>query len=50
MIEILQQLNFDSRDIRLITNLYWEQTAAIRIGNDIGEWKPIKRGVKSRVV
>ena len=31
--EMLQNINVDGKDIQQIQNLYWEQTAAIRINN-----------------
>ena len=32
LVEILQRINLDGKDIRLITNLYWSQLAAVNIG------------------
>ena len=31
---------------RLLTNVYWKQTAAVRCGDDISEWLDIKQGVR----
>ena len=31
MLEMLQSIDIDGKDIQLICNLYWKQTAAIRI-------------------
>jgi hypothetical protein len=31
LIEILQQLRLDRRDIRIIKNLYWRQKARVRV-------------------
>ena len=35
--EFLQNLDIDGKDLWLIRNLYWEQSAAIRIGGNIGK-------------
>ena len=42
----LQKLDIDDRDLRIIRNLYWEQTAAVRIDGATGEYKSIRRGVQ----
>jgi len=31
--------------IRLITNLYWEHRAVVKVDNDKSEWMKIERGV-----
>ena len=31
---------------RLIANLYWGQTAVVKIGNDTSESFPVKKGVR----
>ena len=36
---MLEKLEVDGKDLRLIRNLYWDQTAAIRIDGEVGEWK-----------
>lgn len=36
LLEMLQSLDMDGKDIRILRNLYWEQTAAIRVQNQIG--------------
>ena len=41
--KIVHDQNSDGKYVRLIVNLYWEKTAAVRFGND---WKTIKRGVR----
>ena len=50
MIEILQRLNLDGKDIRIITNLYWNQLAAVNIDNKLTSWVEIKRGVRQGCV
>ena len=37
LFEFLQTLDIDGKDLRLIRNLYWEQSAAIRIDGNIGK-------------
>ena len=34
IMSILDSLNIDGKDLRIVRNIYWEQTAAMRIGND----------------
>ena len=43
---ILMGLNIDAKDLRILRNLYWEQTAAIRTENEISEYRATKRGVR----
>ena len=37
-VELQQSLDVDNADMRLFTNLYWNQTAAVRCEHDISEW------------
>ena len=50
IIEILQNLNIDSKDLRIIENIYWEQTAALRLNNNLTKFQKIKRGVRQGCV
>ena len=50
LFEFLQNLDIDGKDLRLIRNLYWEQSAAIRIDGNIGKYTQIKRGVRQGCV
>ena len=50
LMDILQDLDLDGKDIRLIRNLYWEQTACMRIDNEFGDSTQIKRGVRQGCV
>ena len=50
LITILQEIGLDGRDIRLIANLSWNQTADIRINNQTSEEIPIMRGVRQGCV
>ncbi|GFN91009.1 endonuclease-reverse transcriptase [Plakobranchus ocellatus] len=46
----LKQLNIDGKDSRIITTMYWEQTAAMRIENKTSTFQDIKRGVRQGCV
>ena len=50
LIDILQNINIDGKDIRLITNLYWNQQAAVNIDDNLTPWIEIKRGVRQGCV
>ena len=50
LVELLQSLDVDKSETRLLTNLYWKQTAAVRCGDDISEWLDIKQGVRQGFV
>ena len=50
LLDILKQLDVDGKDIRIIGKMYWEQTAAVKIQNEISTYKPIKRGVRQGCV
>ena len=42
---ILNKLDIDGKTLRWIRNLYWEQTAAVRVENQLSDWIEIERGV-----
>ena len=46
MMDILQSLDIDVKDIRILRNVYWEQTAGVRIQSTIGRYSSIERGVR----
>ena len=50
LLDMLQDLDIDGKDIRLLRNLYWEQTAGIRIEDKISTYTQIKRGVRQGCV
>ena len=50
LVELLQSLDVDKSETRLLNNLYWKQTAAVRCGDDISEWLDIKQGVRQGCV
>ena len=46
LLEILQSLDIDGKDLRILLNLYWDQTAAVRIDDELSGWAKIQRGVR----
>ncbi|KAG1656246.1 Retrovirus-related Pol polyprotein from type-1 retrotransposable element R2 [Nymphon striatum] len=50
LIKLLEQINIDDKDLRIIKNLYWNQNAAVKVGDELSEWKSIKRGVRQGCV
>lgn len=50
LIEILKTTGIDREEIRLITNLYWEQNAVVRIEGTYSDAIKIKRGVRQGCV
>ena len=49
-VELLQSLDVGDADTRLLTNLYWTQTATVRCDKDLSEWMSIKQGVRQGCV
>ena len=47
---ILSGLDIDGKDLRIIRNLYWDQTAATRLDGVVSQFKPIKKGVRQGCV
>ena len=50
LMQIMIELDIDGKDLRLIRNLYWDQKAAIRIGDEISNYVNIKIGVRQGCV
>ena len=50
LFEMLGKLDIDGKDLRVIRNLYWDQTAAVRIEGEHSDFKHIKRGVRQGCV
>ena len=50
LIDCLKEIGLDGKDIRVITNLYWHQKAAIRVDSDISDYTSIQRGVRQGCV
>ena len=46
IINILENLDMDEKGLRKIKHLYWEQTAAVRMDNEVSNFQQIKRGVR----
>ena len=46
LLELMERLGIDGKDLRLIRNLYYDQKAAIRIMGELGEWVDIQKGVR----
>ena len=46
LIELLQSLDIDPQDVKLLANLYWNQQAAVRHNGEIS----IKQGVRQGCV
>ncbi|GFO40402.1 endonuclease-reverse transcriptase [Plakobranchus ocellatus] len=43
-------IDIDGKDLRVIRNLYWDQTASVRIEAEHSNFKPIKRGMRQGCV
>lgn len=50
LVELLKTTGLDSKDIRIIANLYWDQSAKIRIAGELSEDTQIKKGVRQGCV
>ena len=50
LFEMLENIQIDGKDLKLIRNQYWKQAAAIRISNHVGEYVEIKKGVRQGCV
>ena len=50
LFNILEHLDIDGKGLRVIRNLYWDQSAAVRIGGELSEYTLIKRGVRQGCV
>jgi len=50
LMELLKKSRMDGRDQRLIQNLYWNQTASVKLDSEESESFPIKRGVRQGCV
>ena len=50
LLKILNRLDIGKKDLRVIRNLYYEQTAAVRVEDELTDWVNIKRGVRQGCV
>ncbi|GFO26963.1 RNA-directed DNA polymerase from mobile element jockey-like [Plakobranchus ocellatus] len=46
LFRMLEKLDIDGKDLRVIRNLYWDQTASVRIEEEHSDFKPIKRALR----
>ena len=46
VMEKLRKLGVDAADLRVLTNLYWRQSAVVRIGEDRSGWVKTQRGAR----
>jgi predicted DNA-binding protein len=46
LIHMFEKINIDGKDLRIIKQMYWEQTAAVKIRKQVGQYQKIKRGVR----
>jgi hypothetical protein len=45
LINMLEKINIGlGKDLRIIKQMYWEQTAAVKIGKQVGQFKKSKEG------
>ncbi|GFO18256.1 LINE-1 reverse transcriptase [Plakobranchus ocellatus] len=47
---VLEKLDIDGKDQRVLRYLFWDQTASVRIEEEHSDFKPIKRGVRQGCV
>ena len=50
LMETLRKFGVDGADIRVLMQLYWDQKAVVRVGDDISEWVSIEKGVRQGCV
>ena len=48
--KMFEDLNVDGKDLRIIKIMPWEQTADIRVQNELSYFQKIKRGVRQGCV
>ena len=48
--QCLSEIGVDGKDIKIIRNLFWDQTASVRIMNELSEEIRIQRGVRQGCV
>ena len=46
LMKMMEELEIDGKDMRMIKNLYWEQKAAVRLHGELGDWMEIQKGVR----
>src|SRR5215469_3350916 len=48
--KMLERLEIDGKDLRIIKNLYWNQKVAVKIDDEESKWQCIERGVRQSCV
>ena len=46
LMKMLERLEIDGKDLRIIKNLYWNQKVAVKIDDEESKWQCIERGVR----
>ena len=50
LMEMLEHLEVDGKDLRSLANLYWNQKAAMKPDRELGDWIEIGKGMRQRCV
>ena len=50
LIDRLRRIGEDEADVRMLTNLYWEQEAVVKIGDDRSDWIKIEKRMRQGCV
>ena len=50
LLSLLSSMQIGGKDIRIIRNLYYDQIAAVRVGDELADWVKIRRGVRQGCV
>ena len=50
LFEDLTMIGKDTKDVKLLQNLYWEQTACVRVETELSDYINTKRGVRQECV
>ena len=50
MFQDLEEIGLDTKDLRLLSELCWKQSAAIRIEGELGRWIMILKGERQGCV
>src|SRR5215469_15075853 len=48
--KMLERLEIDEKDMRIIKNLYWNQKVDVKIDDEESKWQCIERGVRQGCV
>src|SRR5215469_4053122 len=50
LMKMLERLEIDGKDLRIIKNLYWNQKGAVKIDDEESKWQCIERDVRQGCV